>query len=58
MVNCMLVTSYALENLWGEALLNSCYISNRVLQKSIKITPYQFLKGRAPSLRFLKVWVV
>ena len=30
MINCMLLSSCAPENLWGEALLSSCFMLNRV----------------------------
>lgn len=56
MVNAMLLNSGAPENLWGEAILSSCYILNRVTVKDNDKTPYELWKKRSPSLDFLKVW--
>ena len=55
-VNCMLRSSGATENLWGEALLSSCFILNRVFRKDYDITPYDCWKGRTPNIQFFKVW--
>jgi len=41
MVNCMLLSSDAPENLWGEALLSACFILNRVPQRDYDVTPYE-----------------
>ena len=41
MVNCMLLSSGAPENLWGEALLSACFILNRVPQRDSDVTPYE-----------------
>ena len=41
---------------WGEALLTSCHILNRVPNKRNKITPYELWKKRKPNLSYLRVW--
>ena len=56
MVNCMLLSSGAPKNLWGEALLSACFILNRVPQRDSDITPYEHWKGRTPNIQFFKVW--
>ena len=55
-VNCVLISSGAPKNLWGEALLSACYILNRVPQKN-DITQYEGWKGRIPNINFFKVLV-
>ena len=56
MVNCILLSSGALENLRGEALLSVCLILNRVPQRDSDVTPYERWKGRTPNIQFFKVW--
>jgi len=56
MVNCMLLSSGVPENLWEKALLSSCFILNRVLQKDFDVTPYEYWKRRTPNIQFFKVW--
>jgi len=56
MVNCMLLSSGAPANLWGEALLSAYFILNRVPQRDSDITPYERWKRRTPNIQFFKVW--
>lgn len=42
MINCMLVSSGAPENLWGDALLTACYVLNRIPNKTTNVTPYEY----------------
>ena len=56
MVKCMLLNSGASENVWGEALLSSCFILNRVPQRDSDITPYKCCKGRTRNIQFFMVW--
>ena len=56
MVNCMLLSSGAPENIWGEALLSTCYILNRVPQRGSNVTLNERWKGRTPNSQFFKVW--
>nr|KAJ0206843.1 hypothetical protein LSAT_V11C500291250 [Lactuca sativa] len=41
-------------NLWGEALLTSCYVHNRINGRVIPTSPYVLWKGRNPNLDYLK----
>lgn len=43
---------------WGEPLLTTCHILNRVPNKRINTTPYEFWKKRKPNfnLQHLKIW--
>ena len=56
MMNCMLVSSNAPENLWGEAILTACHLQNRIPYKKTGKTPYELWKGYSPNLKYLKVW--
>jgi len=55
MMNAMLVSSSAPDNLWGEALLSACHIQNRIPYKQMGKTPYELWKGYKPNLDYLKV---
>ena len=41
MMNAILISSGAPLNLWGEAILSTCHIKNRIPYKKIGITPYE-----------------
>ena len=56
MMNAMLVSSAAPNNLWGEALLSACFLQNRIPHKKTQKTPYELWKGFVPNLQYLKVW--
>jgi len=56
MVNAMLSKSSLSEGFWGEAMLTSCYILNRVLNKRNSITPYDLWNKRMPNLSHFRVW--
>ena len=56
MMNAMLVSSRAPLNLWGEAILSTCHIQNRIPYKKIGKTPYELWKGYALNIAYLKVW--
>ena len=56
MMNAMLVSSNAPDNLWGEALLTACHLQNRIPYKKTGKTPYELWKGYKPNLKYLKVW--
>ena len=43
MVNSMIVSSGAPQNLWGEALLTVNYILNRVPHKKLGLIPFEFV---------------
>ena len=55
MVNSMLVSSGAPQNLWGEALLTANYILNRVSHKKLGLIPFELWHGRTPSYNYLKM---
>ncbi|GKB69420.1 zinc finger, CCHC-type containing protein [Tanacetum coccineum] len=40
----------------GEAMLTTCYLLNRVLNKRNMITPYELWTKRKPNLNYLRVW--
>ncbi|URE42102.1 Retrotransposon protein [Musa troglodytarum] len=44
MINAMLLYAKLSYNLWGEALLAACHISNRISSKKNKISPYELWK--------------
>lgn len=56
MMNAMLVSSSAPDNLWGEAILSAYHLQNRIPYKKTGKTPYELWKGYAPNLKYLKVW--
>ena len=56
MMNAMLISSGLPQNLWGEAILATNYILNKLPRKKTKKTPYKLWKGKMPSYQFLKVW--
>lgn len=47
---------YGTTKLVGEAILSACHLKNRIPYKKTRVTPYELLKGYAPSLKYLKVW--
>ncbi|KAL5712445.1 chlorophyllase [Ranunculus cassubicifolius] len=42
--------------MWGEALLTSNYILNKIPHKVTGKTPYELWSGNVPSYKYLKVW--
>ena len=56
MMNALLISSNAPDNLWGEAILSACHLQNRIPHKKIGKTPYELWKGYTPNLQYLKVW--
>ncbi|GKB20903.1 zinc finger, CCHC-type containing protein [Tanacetum coccineum] len=56
MVNSMLSYSGLSQGFWGEAMLTSCYLLNRVPNKRNMITPYELWTKRTPNLNYLRVW--
>ena len=55
-MNAMLISSGLPQNLWGEAILSSNYILNKLPKKKTNKTSCELWKGRVPSYKFLKVW--
>ncbi|GKC21749.1 zinc finger, CCHC-type containing protein [Tanacetum coccineum] len=56
MVNSMLSCSGLSQGFWGEAMLTSCYLLNRVPRKRNKITPYELWTKRKPNMNYPRVW--
>ncbi|KAI3729198.1 hypothetical protein L6452_17851 [Arctium lappa] len=56
MVNSLMSYSGLSSGFWGEALLTSCYILNRVLSKRSQKTPYELWNQRIPKLDYLQIW--
>ncbi|GJU69147.1 zinc finger, CCHC-type containing protein [Tanacetum coccineum] len=56
MVNSMLSYSGLSQGFWGEAMLTTCYLLNRVPNKRNWITPYELWTKRKPNLNYLRVW--
>ena len=56
LVNSMLDTAGLSKAWWGEALLTSCHVLNRVPNKNKDQTPYEMWIGRKPSLSYLRTW--
>ena len=44
MMNSLLVSASAPDNLWGEAILSACHLQNRISYKKIGRTPYELWK--------------
>ena len=55
MMNVMLVSSGAPLNLWGEVILSTSHIQNRIPYKRTGKIPYELWKGYAPNITYLKV---
>ena len=56
MMNAMLISSGLPQNMWGEAILSSNYLLNKVPRKKEEKTPYELWKGKRPSYKYLRVW--
>ncbi|CAM8920306.1 unnamed protein product [Rhodiola kirilowii] len=56
MMNAMLLSSGLPQGMWGEAVLSTNYILNRIPCKKKKKSPYELFKGRKPSYTHLRVW--
>ena len=56
MVNSMLVSSGAPQNLWGKTLLTANYILNEVSYKKLDLILFELWHGRTPSFHYLKMW--
>lgn len=54
LVELTLIESHAPLNFWGEAILTTCYVLNRVPHKKSKLTPFELWRGYKPSLGYLR----
>ena len=55
MMNALIVSSFAPNNLWGEALLAACFLQNRIPRKKTGLSLYELRKGYKPNLKYLRV---
>ena len=55
-VCCMLISSGLPPTLWAEAVTYTTYIRNRVLSRTIKITPFESWNGRKPNMSDLRIF--
>ena len=56
MMNVMLISSNAPDNLWGESLFTAYFLQNRIPHRKTGKTPYELWKGYQPNLKYLRVW--
>ncbi|GJY12544.1 zinc finger, CCHC-type containing protein [Tanacetum coccineum] len=56
MVNSMLSYLGLSQGFWGDAMLTTCYLLNRVSNQRNRITPYELWTKRKPNLNYLRVW--
>jgi len=56
MMNAMLISSNASNNIWGESLLTACFLQNRIPHRKNGKTPYKLWKGYQPNMKYLRVW--
>ena len=56
MVRSMMVQANSPISYWGDALLTTAYILNRVPSKSVSSTPYELWTGKKPDLNYLWPW--
>ena len=52
----MLIESSVPLHFWGEAILITCHVLNRVPHKKSHTTPFEMWKGYKPNLKYLRVW--
>ena len=55
MMNVMLISSNAPDNLWGESLLTVCFLKNRIPLKKTGKIPYELWKCYQRNLKYLRV---
>jgi transposase InsO family protein len=58
LVNAMLETSGLSKELWGEAILTSCHVLNKVPTKNKEITPFEEWEKRKLNISYLHTWSV
>jgi len=55
MMNAMLISFNASNNLWGESLLTACFLQNRIPHRKTGKTPYELWKCYQPNMKYLRV---
>ena len=58
LTNAMLIESCALLHFWGEGILTTCNVLNRVPHKNSHTIPFEMWLGHKPNLGYLRVWGV
>ena len=53
MMNAMLISSGLPQNMWGEAILSTNYLLNKVPKNKAEKTPYELWKGIKSSYKYL-----
>ena len=56
LTNAMLIESGAHLHFWGESILTTCHVLNKVSHKKSHTTPFEMWKGHKPNLKYLRVW--
>ena len=56
MVQSMMNDSELPKSFWDYALETAVYILNRVLSKSVELTPHEMWDKRKPIFSFMKIW--
>lgn len=56
MSRCLLKEAKLPNTFWGEAIMTSNYIQNRVYSRAIDTTPYELWEGRKPDVKHLKIF--
>ena len=55
-MNAILINSDLPQNMWGEVILTTNYLLNKVPQNKAEKTPYDLLRGQQLSYKYLQVW--
>jgi hypothetical protein len=56
LTNAMLVSCGAPKNLWGESVLITNYVLNRIPHKKTLLIPFELWKKYKPNLDYFRVW--
>ena len=56
LMNAMLESADMPYEWWGEAILTSNFVLNRVVIKNREVTPYEGWNRRKPNINFLRTW--
>ena len=56
LVNAMLDTAGLSKEWWGETILTTCHVLNRVPTKNKKTTPFEEWEKKRPTLSYLRTW--
>lgn len=56
MATCMLIDAGLEKKFWGEAILTSTYLQNRLPSRSLQKTPFELWWGRKPDLGHIRIF--